>query len=246
MRKAMHEGMHLPGKILFHGREQGLEVLGTDTQVLSGGRLARSVRTFLVLDDAVMVTWDDLQAYEPESFDFLLHTICSVMPSGEGKVTLQSVSGESCPLSFFSESSSSLAVEDVLMGETYKDGVQDGHLQGKCLKWQTEKVLRQKFGFTMGMGVQSSNWQTLDSGWENSIQIGAAKWSIWFNRMADGSVMHRNSIGTWRGIETDAYALVLREEGDSKTLYGIQASFLRREGVVIAASAGKAILVRTD
>jgi len=48
------------------------EVLETDTQVLSGGGLARSHRVFLLLDDAAAVIWDDLQAYSPQSFILLL------------------------------------------------------------------------------------------------------------------------------------------------------------------------------
>lgn len=245
------EGVHVPGKLLFHGRAQGLEVLGTDTQVLSGGGLARSHRVFLVFDNAAIVIWDDLQAYHPLNFDFLLHTTCALKPSDTEPAALQSVEGESCPLSFYSENPASLSVEVAAMGELsqsdlYSHGDPLGALQGKCLQWRSEKALRQKFGLTMGTAVQTAPWKTLDSGWENSLQIGAARWSIWFNRVADGSIMHRNSIGTWRGIESDAYALALREEGGRKTLYAIQTSFLRREGMVIQGALQKAVLTRTE
>jgi len=250
-RTAFNEGVHLPGKLLFHGRERGVEVLGTDTQVLSGGGLARSHRLLLVLDDAAMVVWDDLQGYHPQSFDFLLHTTCGLRPSDQEPTALQSAEDGSCPFSFYSENPASFSVEAAAMGElsrpdAYSHGDPLSALQGKCLKWKSEKALRQKFGLTMGTTIQSAQWKTIDSGWENSFQIGAVRWSIWFNRKADGRSTHQNSIETWQGIETEAYALLLREEEGRKTLYAIQASFLRREGTVIQGSLQRSILTRTD
>jgi hypothetical protein len=56
--------------------------------------------------------------------------------------------------------------------------------------------------------------------------------------------MHQSPIATWQGIETDAYALLVREEGDTKNLYGIQSSFLRRDGAVIQGSSRKSIITR--
>jgi hypothetical protein len=247
-RLAHDEATHLPGKLLFHGLAPGVEVLGTDTQVLSGGGLARSHRIFLVLDDAVTVIWDDLQAYDPQSFDFLLHTTCDIEPSGKEPAALRSKDGKSCCLSFFSDNPASFSAETATMGGLGQPDA-SGHgemLQGKCLKWRSEKTLRQKFGFTMGTAIQSAPWKSIDTGWENSFQIGAAQWSIWFNRKADGRIMHRNPIETWRGIETDAYALVLREEAGKKTMYGIQSSFLRRKGEVLQASLQRSVITWAD
>jgi hypothetical protein len=248
-RLAAYEGMHLPGRFLFHGRAPGVEVLATDTQVLSGGGLAQSHRVFIALDNAIAVIWDNLQGYHPESFDFLLHTTCVIKLSNNEPAALESGEGKLCPLSFFSENPARYSAEAAAMGElskpdAYSHGDPLGSLQGQCMKWHGDKALRQKFGLAMGTALRSAQWRIIDSGWEVLLETGAARWSIWFNRNADGRTMHQSPIATWQGIETDAYALLVREEGDTKNLYGIQSSFLRRDGAVIQGSSRKSIITR--
>lgn len=242
-----YEGMPLTGRHLFHGRAPGLQVLGTDTGILSGGGLARSLRVFLVVGDAATVIWDDLQAHRPQSFEFLLHSTCEVDLSGPEPVALRSGGGGTCPLSFFSENPAGFSQQPAAMGElpqpdSFVNGDAPGALQGRCLKWLSAAARRQKFGLAMGTTVRSSQWLATDSGWENTLEVAGARWSLWFNRKADGSVMHENPIAAWQGFETDAYALALRQEAGKKTLYGIQASFVRSGGKVISASSERAAI----
>jgi hypothetical protein len=245
---ATYEGAHSPGKLLFYNRGPAVEVLATDTQVLSGSCLARSHRTFLVFDNEAVVIWDDLEGYSPQSFDYFLHTTSDIIEAPNGQKILQRGDGERCPLSFFSENTTTFSIEDAEMGETSAPGLSASKdtstfLPGHRLKWQTQESLRQKFGLVLGCNLQAAAWRIHDSGWEISFPTATARWSAWFNRKADGSVMHNSPISKWYEIETDAYALVLKEENKTTTLYGIQSSFMRRGGKVLRSSLARSSLI---
>ena len=248
-----YEGLPVQGRHLFHEQAPNFEVLATDTLALSGGALARSLRLFVVLDDAVTLIWDDLQAHRPEVFESLFHTTCGVPSSAEGtSLSLEGPDGQTCPLSFFSDQPALFSAPPVMMGELSNHMAKPGSamvsLEGTCLTWRTEKTLRQKFGLALGCTLRSAQWKTLESGWECSFQSGTSgvAWSVWFNRLADGSVMHRNCIGTWLNFETDAYAVALREENGKRTLYAVQSSFVRRHGTVLMGNLTRSVVTCTN
>ena len=242
-RLAAHQGVHVPGRFIFHSKASGLEALAVDTQVLTGGRLARSGRFFLVLDDSATLIWDDLEAYEPTSFDFLLHTAHGAASRNGEPTMLEGPEGACCPLAVFSDPPVRFSEAPAEMGELLEHDVpytkesQPSFHLGTRLRWHSEAGLRQKFGLVMGTRLEGASWKSTDTGWETTFRLLDARWSIWFNRAADGRTMHKSPICSWRGIETDAYALALREEAGKTTIFGIQASFIRTGGAVLAASA---------
>ena len=251
-RRAAHQGVHVPGRFVFHSKASGLEALAVDTQVLTGGRLAGSGRLFLVLDDLATLIWDDLEAYEPTPFEFFLHTAHGTASRNGEPTMLEGPEGACCPLAFFSDLPVRFSEEAAEMGEILEHEVlytrdrQPSFHPGTRLKWRCEAGLRQKFGLVMGTPLEGASWKSTDTGWETTFRLPDVRWSIWFNRAADGRTMHKSPICSWRGIETDAYALALREEAGKTTVFGIQASFIRTEGAVLAASARRQELLVAD
>lgn len=235
-----HLELGLSGRFLSHARVPGVEALQVETGVLSGGRLARSYRRFFILDEEVAVIWDDLEAYEERCFEFLLHTLCRVeSPSGSAPGSLVSENGQRCPLHFFSDTPCGFSTAPAKMGDIPPpDGSSPadpiGVFEGAGLRWQgQEKSRRQKFGLAMGQGLRAARWNMVESGWECVLETGASRWSLWLNRMADGRVAHANTIGAWKGFETDAYALLLQEKGGEQFLTGVDVSFIRTESAAL-------------
>jgi hypothetical protein len=247
------EGLPVTGRFLQHNRTNQLEVLQVDTLPLSGGALARSLRWFFVLEGEAVVIWDDLESHQPQRFESLFHTARSLEKNAatEQEAVLDE-SGELCRLKFFADSPAELSVQSAILGDVcepdaFNHGEPIGSLEGHCLHWRTTSpVLRQKLGLLTGGSFSNASWHNSENGWELSLQIGNALWSLWINRYADGHVMHRNSINAWRGFETDAYALFARLSDGKETLYGLQTSFVRKDGRVLHSSLQRTGLQEID
>ncbi|MHB1459223.1 MAG: heparinase II/III domain-containing protein [Armatimonadota bacterium] len=218
-----YEGSTLTGRYLASEGDGRIKMLQADTSILNGGKLLRSIRSFFMLDDEALVIWDDLSGYDDQRYTFLLHTPCEIDVEPGNRITLRK-DDDCCPFRFFSSSETAFAIHDEVDGN-------------RSLRWESEAVLRQKFGLAAGTAIKSTEWSTTrESDWVCSLETSGTRYRIWFNRLADGRVMHQNCIGRFDGIETDAYALILTEGNDGRRLTAIQGSLARTESEVFVSS----------
>ena len=241
-------GLDLQGKFLAHARVPGCEFLQADTRVLSGGSLLRSRRSFVVLDEDILLIWDDLEARSPEKFQTQLHTAEQVMRRSTGRVLLTGPDHTRCTILGFSDLPTTFAAAPAKMGELPEKGKsasRSGALPGTHLRWRSRRpALRQKFLLAMGHTISRGSWREADSGWTCRIVTPTGRWTAWFNRLADGRVAHRNTTSTWHGFETDAYALVLQEKAGRRILFACSSSFVRRGAETLHGTLQRSVLTR--
>lgn len=229
-RRTHYEGLPSTARYLAQAHEGPLKLLCADTNILSGGALARSYRWFLELGGEAVLIWDDLAAYEDRSFSYFLHSTCAEEKDGQGNLALER-DGKRCPLAFFSSVKNHGSVGDAPMGQQSGRGekpVRD--LTGRVLSWETSPAKRVKFGLVLGTRFRSAEWHAPADGGGIACTVAAesAVWRVWFNPRADGQVMHENCTAQWGEFTTDAYALILREQGGRWSLNALEASFVRR------------------
>lgn len=245
--KAFYEGLPAPARYLFHASDEHLKVVCADTGILSGGALSRSHRWFFTFSDEAALIWDDLAAYLDQSFAFLLHTTSAVEPGTDNSISLRS-HGKRCALSFYSDAACTRSIAPVSLGQLSSKGEipireNDGHV----IAWNSPPATRLKFGLVLGARSPRAEWKSAPGGGtECALALPGAHWHIWFNLRADGRVMHENSIATWRGLETDAYALIIREADGQRWITILQGSFLRHGGTVRFGSLTKQALVTME
>jgi hypothetical protein len=241
-------GLDLKGEFLAHHRVPGCEFLQVDTRVLSGGSLLRSRRSFFVLDEDILLIWDDLEARSAEKFQIQLHTAEQVRRRSVGRILLASHDRAHCTILGFSDGPTTLAAAPAKMGELPEKGKgpsRSGTVPGTVLRWRARRpALRQKFLCAMGESLSRGNWRERESGWECRMVTPTIRWTAWFNRLADGRIAHQNTTSSWQGFVTDAYALVLRENAGHQTLFACSASFVRRGPETLHGTLQRETLIR--
>lgn len=242
-----YEGMPATARYLLHSEENGLKVLCADTGILSGSALSRSYRWFFGLDSDAVLVWDDLASYREETFVFRLHSATGVDTGAHCAPVL--ISGnERCPLEFYSDAECRLNIVPAMMGQLSGKGqkpVRD--LEGHAVTWETGAARRVKFGLVLSARPHHTDWLNPASGGvECRVVFETTTWRIWFNPKADGRVMHENALAAWNDLETDAYALILREEKEQTWIGMVAGSFLRRRHSTILGSLVKQPLTGAD
>lgn len=211
--------------------------------------LSRNYRSFLWVDDVILVI-DDLLAYEPGKFEWLLHY------NGESK-------RNGLDLSIKQENAEVLV--HPLYPETFPDGglphdfpekmrleersgYEDHHPENKVSYWSIshfQDTDRTKFVTAIILKNELNKdklpkIERFDGKDFQGVRItqNGKTTEIYLNLLADGRIKHRNSINTMNGWETDAYltALTFSEGVDPtkpenlKQLFIGSGSYLRRNG----------------
>jgi hypothetical protein len=122
-------------------------------------------------------------------------------------------------------------------------------LEGTALIWETAAAMRCKFGTVLGTRLRAVQWLAMEAegqeqGWEARIETAGGMWHVWFNALADGRFMHKNCIGRWGELESDAYALIRHESNGRTQLAAVEGSFVRRGGQVLAGHPARQALMR--
>lgn len=238
-------GLDLRGEFVLTGTVPGLDFIQVDTRLLSGGCLPRSRRNFFVLGEEALVIWDDLESRQPERFETLLHTLQKVRRQAGPHTRLVAPASTTCSVWSFSDTPTRLSVRSAPMGETPVPNRNPLRFRGSVLRWRsTHSVTRQKVLLALGAELVKASWHTLPSGWECRLRTKSGSWLLWFNRLADGRVAHQNTTAIWRGLQTDAYALVLKGDSRKGQRFACNASFVRNKGIVLHSSLRRTALVR--
>lgn len=222
--------------------------------------LARNYRNFIWVGDVILVL-DDLLAFEPGQFEWLLHYngestlkggIDLKIKDGDAKIRVRPLFPETFPPG--GERPHDFPEH---MRLTEKLGYEDHHPENSKPYWSIshfEKTTRTKFVTAIILETDENENKlpviTKDEGKDYlkvSITQKGETTVVYFNLLADGRLKHRNSLINIEGWETDAYLTVLKfKEGADKTkiqnvkeLFIGHGSYLRRNGQVLIHSLSK-------
>lgn len=236
-RRMVLEAGHQVGKRLDSTHQKHVSTITADTNILSGSALARSYRWLILLDSDVLLTWDDLGAYDATPFELLLHTRHDVHAGDDAQHVTLAHENKQCRIQTYCTTPVSFSDTPSPMDEQIAPfDKPDIAPLGHCLTWRSEPAERLYFGSTIG-STRDVTWQETQApdspGHMADIDTAEAHWTFWFNQNCNGQHTHIIPYGHWQGFETDAYMLAIRTEGDCQTLYAWQVSMLRKDGKVL-------------
>lgn len=236
LRRMVLEGSsHLP-QVLNIVHHQDISTVAVETNILSGGALARSLRWLMLLDGDVMLTFDDLGAYQATPMELLLHTRTKVQSDAQPQGITLLQDQQQCRVQTFCTSPVTFSSTPSPMdGQIAPYDKPEDKPLGQCLSWKSMPVERLYFAMVLGSDHDATWVKTADHtpGYQLVTRTGKATWTIWLNENANGKETHVIPYGTWRGFETDAYMLAIRDDGNIQTLHAWQCSVVRKDGVVL-------------
>ncbi|MDO7171593.1 heparinase II/III family protein [Mariniflexile sp. AS56] len=222
--------------------------------------LARNYRNFIWVGEVILVI-DDLLAYEPGQFEWLLHYNGESTLKGGIDLTIKDEDAKVLVRPLFPETFPPGGErphdfpEHMRLKE--KIGYEDHQPDVKKPYWSIshfEKTTRTKFVTAITLETPENEKKlpviTKDEGkgfLKVSITQNGTTTVVYFNLLADGRLKHRNSLINIEGWETDAYLTVLKfKEGEDQTkienleeLFIGHGSYLRRDGQVLVHALSK-------
>ena len=220
--------------------------------------LSRNYRSFMWVGNVILV-YDDLLAYEPGKFEWLLHY------NGESKrrgqdLSIKDENAEVIVRPLFPETFPSGGLphdfpEQMTLEERW--GWEDHHPENKVPYWTVshfEETARTKF-VTAIILKDDENKENLPEveRFEGKDFLGVRitqngeTTEVYFNLLADGRLKHRNSITNMNGWDTDAYIIALTyKEGADRSkvnnitnLFVTHGSYIRSDGQVLVHALSK-------
>ena len=220
--------------------------------------LLRNYRSFLWVGDVILVI-DDLLAYEPGKFEWLLHY------NGESKrrgldLSVKQEDAEVLVRPLYPETFPNGGLphdfpEKITLGERW--GWEDHHPENKVPYWSVshfQDTDRTKFVTAIILKTENNKdkmpqierFEGKDFLGVRIIQNGEVT-EVYFNLLADGRIKHRNSVIEMNGWDSDAYLVALTfPEGTNRSqlenisdLFVTHGSYLRRDGQVLVHALSK-------
>lgn len=217
----------------------------------------RNYRHFLWVGDVVLVI-DDVEAFEPGQFEFLLHVdgkverrgLDLIVSQGNAAVQVRPLFPETFP-------DAGLPTDyPEKMRLVEKVGLKDHDADAKVTYYAfapAEQVQRTKFITAITLVTDQNKdrlprFERLTGPAMNGVRIqqGEETTDVYLNLRADGSVRHRNANNTLGGWETDAYLLAFTySNGTTPAVEGARrvfvadGSYLRRDHTVVLDSLSK-------
>ena len=190
---------------------------------------SRLYRNFIWIENRLLVIVDDVCCHAPQTVQFTLHYDGTYRREGgavlfdNDGMTAKLISHS--PVTALTEKAGHAPhreTEDKPYIELRDEASERTHTLFHTLELDPEdrSVVYEKLTDANGEGLR--------------ITDGDLTREIWYNRLADGHVMHDNSQTTLGGFDTDAYLLMITRDGREQTerVLAVCASFLRREGAV--------------
>lgn len=214
--------------------------------------LSRNYRSFLWVGDVILII-DDLLAYEPGQFEWLLHYngeskrrgFDLSIKDGDAEVLVRPLYPETFPNGGLPHD----FPEKMRMEERW--GYEDHHPENKVPYWSIshfEESDRTKFVTAIILkDDENENELPIIERFDGKDFLGVRitqkgkTTEVYFNLLADGRIKHRNSTINMNGWETDAYqlALTFNEGADRSKIENIEdvfithGSYLRRDNQVV-------------
>ncbi len=218
--EALYRGNKFPGRILHALEGEGLVYLLADATGPTCDSCLRNHRSFLRLGDDVVVTVDDLYAYEEAKFSYLLHHRGKVEARDDASCVIRSERNALCVTTISPVPTMRRA--DAYEGLSYLaiEPVEPSRL---C------NLIHVMAPLETGASVVSL---PCEDGYGARVTVGSCSYDIYYNFLADGRCMHINSNTHLGEFDTDAYLLcVCRDETlSAKRVLMAYGSYLRCDG----------------
>jgi hypothetical protein len=245
----LYRGVQQPGRLYHLIDHDGWRYVYADATGPMARHFSRNYRHFVWLDGVVLI-YDDVRAHREGRMDWLFHYEGSAERQADGsfRITHEDAGVVMKPL--FPRHLL------VTCGEGLADHDPDRNVPYLILS--TAGASREAKFLTAVLPVPAGGEGSLPkvAATEGDEWIGAViasggkRTEVYVNLRADGRIMHRNSIKTIAGWETDAYMLAVTRNTDRdpddpdavERLLVVYGSFLRRNGRVLFSSLSKATM----
>ena len=229
----LYRGTKFPGAIIDHYEGSDFVFIQADATGPAAHLCSRMYRNFLWLDHRTLAIVDDVYTHEPDTVQLTLHfdgtyrqENGAVLFDNEG-ITARLLSHEPAMKLEEKIGHAEHKPDEPQIYLSLSDGRKErGHLLIHTLELdpQERPAVFEQLESADARGVR--------------ITVGDTEREIWYNRRADGSVMHDNSQNTVAGFDTDAYLLMVtrNRRSHAERVFIVCGSFLRKDGKVYFSS----------
>ncbi|MBQ7599900.1 MAG: heparinase II/III family protein [Clostridia bacterium] len=175
----------------------------------------RNIRNFFLLDTGLLVTVDDLTAYDERQFTYLLHHRGEASNSGQRTVIK-------------SDSNTLFADLYIPGGFTYEERKDAGPSYSAFTSNAKTRPCSIFAVFSFDGSEAEADFSEGDRQYIADIRHGGNRYRLYYNREADSQRVHDapiNRLGDWY---TDAYMLC--DKNDGEEVFMVMGSFLRKDG----------------
>lgn len=224
----LYRGTKFPGCISDSFTGKGIFFAQADATGSMAHLCSRMFRNFIWINDRILVIFDDIYCHKENTAQFTLHFDAGYETDGN-TVTFGNGDLHAKLTSFYPEN---VKIAEKTGHDDHKQDEDKPFIELSFDEKQRTHLLINII--ELDDNENSVTYERLSSENAEGIRItdGDIIRDIWFNRMADGHVMHDNSNNIIAGFDTDAYMLVItkdKAEKTEKTLV-VCGSFLRRGG----------------
>ena len=229
----LYRGTCFPGSLSDHFESKDFLFVQADSTGPMAHLCSRMYRNFLWFDTRILVIFDDVYCHSENTVEFTLHY--------EGEY--ETVSGK---VDFSNGDCRAELISHFPEGMTISEKIGHGdHLENEDKPYielstgTEERTHLLIHTIELDYDEHDTEYIRLSSANAEGIRItgNGIEREVWFNRMADGHVMHDNSNNIIAGYDTDAYMLVITRDKSQKSekVLVICGSYLRRDGKVFMA-----------
>lgn len=229
----LYRGTKFPGELTDSFISRDYFFVQADSTGPMAHLCSRMFRNFFWIDGRLLVIFDDVFCHRENSVEFTVHPDAEFYPDGSTVV--------------FDNGTSKARLVTHLPETEYSVG--HGHPDHRENEDMPYAVLTAKEKKRTHLLINSLELDPDENPYsisllegENadglSVENGETVREIWFNRMADGHIMHDNSNNVISGFDTDAYMLLITKSkaGNGTRVLAVCASYLRKDGKVLMSS----------
>jgi len=232
----LYRGTKFPGRISLSFQGRDFVFFQADAAGPMAHLVSRLYRNFIFIENRLLVIVDDVFCHASDRIEFTLHFNGTYEASGNA-VRFENGGGTARFVSHFPETVLSERAAHPDHGE---------NTDKPSLAFATVNEARTHLlihTLELDPGEHPADFRRLTGQNAEGILISrnGIEREIWFNRQADGHVMHDNSNNRIAGYETDAYLLLITRDpvGKTEKVFAVSASYLRRGDTVYAAGFSK-------
>ena len=232
----LYRGNKFPGAIIDGYEGKDFVFVQADATGPAAHLCSRLYRNFLWIENRLLVIVDDVFCHEPRIVQFSLH--CDGTYRQEGGAVLFDNNGMTARL-IAHQPGTKLA--EKAGHESHQQDVDKPYIE--LSDGARERTHTLFHSLELDPEQHPTDIERLESVDARGIRItdGDTEREIWYNRRADGHIMHDNSQNTIAGFDTDAYLMMITRDRREHTerVFAVCASFLRRGGKVYHSSYAK-------
>ncbi len=229
----LYRGTKFPGSVSDWREGEDFLFVQTDCTGPMAHLCSRLYRNFFWLDDNLLVIVDEIYCHKENTAEFTLHYMGECTGRGKG---------------FLIADGERRGILTPVFPENMAAGFREGHMPQEpeskvpyLVLTTPEKARNHLLIHTLqlddGTGEAAVTRITGENAEGVEIVHGGKTRQIWFNRMADGHVMHDNSNAVIAEYETDAYMLMITRRGDDPpAVLSVCGSYLRKDDRVLFSS----------